>query len=295
MESGRASRTSVFVCQGRAAADGRLAVGTFADPVAAQLLTSDELAPVDVVRAGSRPPDGRQRFVVESVRACAEVVMPRTVLVDRAVTAALGGEPDSQVVLVGAGLDGRPWRLAALRDVPVFSVDHPASQADTRRRAAVAALEPLGDLRFVPVDLTAVPLGPALGAAGHDRARTTVWVWEGVVPYLTRAQVSATVDAITRASAPGSTLVVTCQVPSITASLGRRMTGLVTRLSRVESPLSDEPWKSTWRPARFAELMASLGWRVMDDESLLDAAHRIGSPTGRSRSLANGRVLTARR
>jgi hypothetical protein len=68
---------------------------------------------------------------------------------------------DAQVVLVGAGLDTRPSRLSALSGATVFSVDHPATQANARDRSA--ALAPLPRrLVFVPVDLTAQPLDVAL-------------------------------------------------------------------------------------------------------------------------------------
>lgn len=57
-ETGRAaSRTAVLVCQGRAAADGSVAVGRFSDPVAVRLLRAEERTPVDDVRAGV-PPQG---------------------------------------------------------------------------------------------------------------------------------------------------------------------------------------------------------------------------------------------
>ncbi|HEV8526766.1 MAG TPA: SAM-dependent methyltransferase, partial [Actinomycetes bacterium] len=42
----RASRTAVLVCQGRAAADGLIAPGRFADPTAMPLLRPDERAAV---------------------------------------------------------------------------------------------------------------------------------------------------------------------------------------------------------------------------------------------------------
>lgn len=50
LKSGRASRTVVFVWQGRAAANGRLAVGRFSDPVAEHLLREDKLGPVRAAR-----------------------------------------------------------------------------------------------------------------------------------------------------------------------------------------------------------------------------------------------------
>ena len=80
MDNARASRTAVFVCQGRAVGDGRFAIGSFEDPVAAQLLRPDELVAVERARAVVPPADWRERLETESLRACAEVVVPRTML-----------------------------------------------------------------------------------------------------------------------------------------------------------------------------------------------------------------------
>ena len=294
MESGAASRTAVFVCQGRAAADGLIAVGTFADPVAAQLLSSDELEVVRLARSRVAPSQGQQRFAFESVRACAEVVAPRTVAVDRVLADAVRPDRRPQVVLLGAGLDSRPWRLPDLAGATVFAVDHPASQSDARRRAA-SLTHPACDLRHVPVDLAAEALAPALAAAGHDADRPTVWVWEGVVPYLTTSQVTATVEAVAAASAPGSTLALTYQERSLTASVGRVLMGLMARVSGAERVLADEPWKSAWTPVGLEHLLTGRGWIVESDQRLLDVALAIGSPTRRRRSLRNGRVAVAHR
>lgn len=260
MEPGRASRTAVFVCQGRAVADGRIGVGRFADPVAERLLSEVELVPVRLARSGELPEDGRARFEVRSVNACADVIAPRTVLIDTAVNEAIEQHGDWQVVLLGAGLDARPWRLAALRGVRVFSVDHPASQADLRRRVD-GLPAPVCDLCLVPVDLAHEPLGSLLAAAGHDPRRATTWVWEGVVPYLSRAQVCATLDALSGASAAGIVPIAQYQSRLLSAQFGRRVAGLISRLSGVPSPLAGEPWRSLWSPARMAGFFPIVaGW-----------------------------------
>jgi len=296
---GGASRTAVFVCQGRAAAHGRLALDRFSDPIAERLLRQDELAPVRAVRAATRDDlpirttGAAARMSVEAVRAVAQVVVPRTVVIDDAVTAAVTAAAGAQAVLVGAGLDTRPWRLAALSDVTVFSVDHPASQADARDRAT--GLIPVARrLVFIPVDLTTSGLGPALASAGHDRASRTVWVWEGVVPYLARSDIEATVRALADRSAPGSVLVVNYQTPSLVAALGRRVAILTGRLFRVEPFTADEPWRSLWTPPDMAHLLAEHGFTTQRDVNLFQVAQHIGSPTRHSRSLRNGRVAVAR-
>ena len=283
----------MFVCQGRAVADGRIGVGSFADPIAGRLLSEAELTPVRMARRGAAVADARERYAVRSVVSCAEVVAPRTVLIDAAVTEAIERRADSQVVLLGAGLDGRPWRLAALRDVTVMSVDHPASQADLRRRARGLPAAAC-DLRFVAVDLARGQLAPALAAGGHDPRRPTVWVWEGVIPYLARQEVADTLDALTAVSGEGSTLVAQYQSRSVAAQLGRAVAGLVARASGVPSPLAGEPWRSLWSEARMGALLTGRGWAVETDLDLLEYARRIGTPTESARSLVSGRVVLAR-
>jgi methyltransferase (TIGR00027 family) len=293
VEPGQASRTAVFVCQGRAVADGRLGVGRFADPVAQLLLSEAELTPVRLARNGELPGDGRGRLAVQSVNACAAVIAPRTVVIDTAVSGALQRGGRWQVVLLGAGLDARPWRLAALRGIAVYSVDHPASQADLRRRAE-GLPDPVCDLRFAAADLAQEPLGALLSSAGYDPLMPTAWVWEGVIPYLSRAQVTATLDALTGISAAGSMLVAQYQSRSLTAHLGRGVAGLVSRVAGVPSPLAGEPWRSLWSQTRMAGLLADRGWVIDSDVSLLEIATRLGTPiSGAARSLSTGRVAVA--
>jgi methyltransferase (TIGR00027 family) len=198
------------------------------------------------------------------------------------------------VVIVGAGLDSRAWRLPSLAGAVVFSLDHPASAADAQRRQA-SLPAPVADLRRVAVDLAREPLAAALRAAGHEADRPTVAVWEGVIPYLTPGAVGGTVSGLAEISAPGSVLVAQYQDRWWAATFARRLGGLLARMSGVVSPLADEPWRSTWTPSVLHDLLLAYGWSVESDVTLLAEAQRIGSPTSRARSLGNGRVAVARR
>ncbi|BAJ26918.1 MULTISPECIES: class I SAM-dependent methyltransferase [Kitasatospora] len=280
-----ASRTAVLVCQGRAAADGRLGAGRFADPVAGRLLRDGERAVVAEVRAG-RPPEGwRERAGYESVRACAEVAVPRTVAIDEA----LRDRPAGQLVILGAGLDTRAWRLDALAGTDVWEVDHPASQRDKRDRLAAAGADPAArSVRFTAVDFATDDLGAALAAAGHDPSAPTSWLWEGVVPYLTRDQVRDTLAALAARTAPGSALVLNYQAPSLKATAGRRLTRLLG-----DPATAGEPWRSLWRPGRMAALLADHGLRVTADHDLLTLARGLGTPATARSSLRSGRVAVA--
>lgn len=182
-ERGRAaSRTAGLVRQGRAAADGRAADGRFADPVAARLLRVAERASVDQVRAGTPPHGRRERTVYESVRACAEVVVPRTVAIDEALRA----RPTGQLVILGAGLDSRAWRLAELARTDGRSTIPPPSRTSApvsrrpppyhgrRTRATGAAVgcpsspEPYGSRRSIPPSMIS---GPRWRPPGMPRPR----------------------------------------------------------------------------------------------------------------------------
>ncbi|MFE9499454.1 class I SAM-dependent methyltransferase [Streptomyces collinus] len=306
-DSGRAaSRTAVLVCQGRAAAHGRAGTDRFSDPVAAQLLYDAEREPVDEVRADSAPKGWQERTRYESVRACAEVVVPRTVAIDDALRTHATG----QLVILGAGLDTRAWRLPELARTDVWEVDHPASQQDKQARLADAAARLRGpadgdhpsprqpertglpvlarSVRFTPVDFAVDDLGTALAAHGHDASAPTTWLWEGVVPYLTREQVGATLTALADRTAPGSALVVNYQTPSARAAAGRLLTRLLG-----SSITSGEPWRSLWRPQQMAALLMEHGLRVVSDDDLLSLAHALTGPTDRRGSLQSGRVAVA--
>jgi methyltransferase (TIGR00027 family) len=290
MQASTASRTAVLVCQGRAAAHGRLAPDRFSDPTARALLRDDERVPVDRVRAGTPPKDWAGRVDYEMVRASAEVMVPRTVAIDEAVRA----RPAPQLVILGAGLDGRAWRLAELAGVDVFEVDHPASQQDKRDR--VGPLEPVaGSLRYVPVDFARDRLDTALAAAGHRRSVPTTWLCEGVVPYLTEAEVTATVAVAADLSAAGSCLVVNYQTPAVSAALGRLVARAMAALARRPSLWRGEPRRSSWTPAAMRDLLSRHGFAPAGDEDLLTVADRLRLPVRQRRSLRNGRVGTATR
>ncbi|MDU0312437.1 class I SAM-dependent methyltransferase [Phycicoccus sp. M110.8] len=318
MTSRPASSTAVLVCQGRAVADGRLAAGRYTDPVARELLDPSERALVDDVREGRHPDTGAARMAWELVRQTALGMVPRTVAIDRAVAetvagavaemvaGAVGDAPDAtsagaaveggtgQVVILGAGLDARAWRMPELASSTVWEVDHPASQEDMRRR--VGGRPPVAArLEWVAVDLADQPLAPALEAAGFDRREPSTWVWEGVVPYLTRQQVERTLRQVGELAAPGSRLVVNYQARSwVTAVLRRVMRG-VGRLLRQQDPLRAEPWRSHWSPAQMAQALGQPGFRVVTDDDLLTLSAGMDLPGASTVSMRNGRVAVATR
>lgn len=278
----------MLVCQGRAAAQGRLAPDRFDDPVAWELLRRDEREVVTRARDMVTEEQRHGDVEVQLVRGCAEVVVPRTLAIDDAVREA----GNRQLVVLGAGLDTRAWRLPALAEVAVFEVDHPATQRDKQQRAA--GLTPTArSVEFVPVDLSHQALGPALGRSGFDPHAPTTWVWEGVVPYLTETEVQRAARQLGDLSVPGSRLVVNYQAPSVLASAGRALVRVSSRLSGRPDVYAHEPHRSSWTAHTLGELLARHGFGVRWDADLLTLVKGIDMPVRHRRSLRNGHVTVA--
>jgi methyltransferase (TIGR00027 family) len=90
-----------------------------------------------------------------------------------------------QLVLLGAGYDSRPYRLAdELDGVAVFEVDHPSTAARKRERVRDVLGALPAHVTYVEVDFTADDLTERLAAHGYERDRPTLLIWSGVTPYI---------------------------------------------------------------------------------------------------------------
>jgi methyltransferase (TIGR00027 family) len=130
---------------------------------------------------------------------------------DRARDAAARGV--RQMVALGAGMDTFAYRQPAwAREMRLFEVDHPASQATKRETLEQAGIEIPDNLTFVAADLEAGPPGEALRAAGFDEGQPAVLSMLGVTMYLGREALDATFRWAAGLR-PGSELVFTFSPP----------------------------------------------------------------------------------
>ena len=113
-----------------------------------------------------------------------------------------------EVVLLGAGLDSRPYRLAdRLERLRVFEVDHPASQATKRARLHRLLGDEPREVRFVPVDFTRDELATEMARAGHDERAATLFIWSGVSAYLPEEAVTAVLSWVGAHTSPRTSIV----------------------------------------------------------------------------------------
>jgi methyltransferase (TIGR00027 family) len=113
-----------------------------------------------------------------------------------------------QVVLLGAGLDARAYRLEWPSGVHVFEVDRPAV-FDFKERVVGGRRPTCGRRTVVRAD-PAGPWADALTAAGFDPNQPTAWLSEDMLYFLAPETADAVVATMGRLSAPGSAFAAEC-------------------------------------------------------------------------------------
>lgn len=168
-----------------------------------------------------------------------------------------------QAVILGAGLDTFAYRNPH-PDLRVFEVDHPATQAWKRQRLAGSGIDRPERLTFVPVDFETDTLSTRLDAAGFSRTDPAVFVWLGVVFYLTPDASRATLEYIAGQSAPVEVVFDYLQLAG-TEEERAQMRARAHRAAAI-----GEPWFSYFTPEDIAAQLRTLGFTDVEDRSAAD-------------------------
>ena len=274
MDATRASRTAEFMALFRALETDRPAgVRLFADPLAIGFLRP----PLRwVVRCARIPGLGAAvPWVIDRRWPGARTSgVARTRLIDDMLDDALTAGA-RRVVLLGAGFDCRAYRLPRLRDVDVFEVDHPTTQAAKRDRVRRLVGAIPGRVHLVALDFDHDDVAHALGAAGYERGPRTFFVWEGVTNYLTPHAVDTTLRAVRSAAGPGDRLAFTyVHRGFLEGSLSfPGAVHLLATLRRV-----GEPWTFGLDPIEVADFLAERGFDLIEDWGAADYRARYMGP-----------------
>jgi methyltransferase (TIGR00027 family) len=216
MRDGRPSVTAQRVAAHRIAFDRLTA--PFGDPSADEALARDVWAGTEVA-----PGDP----IVRYLRA-------RTHFFDRMVVDAIKHNV-SQIVLIGAGYDGRPLRYAR-PGVAWWEVDHPDTQLDKRAR-----LDRLGlatpHITFLAYDLESEGLAGALVESGFDPDAASLVCCEGVAAYLTLDALERLLTEVRAVAMPGTRLALSVSVTPASGDAMERRRTLHSRLAALGEPI----------------------------------------------------------
>jgi methyltransferase (TIGR00027 family) len=207
VRTGRPSRTACQNALFRALEARRPAGERVADDIyAASFLTPEyrlvaELARVPALRRST------ESYIDKRWPCARGGVVARTRLIDDTVGDELAGV--SQVLILGAGYDSRPYRLPGMRDKEVFEVDHPDTQAIKARSLGRHGGAAARAAHLVPVVFGRDDVGAQLAAAGFDTGARTLVLWEGTTNYLDDRAVGETFAFVSGAVGSGSPLLFT--------------------------------------------------------------------------------------
>jgi methyltransferase (TIGR00027 family) len=171
-------------------------------------------------------------------------------------------------VVLGAGLDTFSLRNTHA-GVTVYEIDYPATQAWKRERLAQAGVVLPASLTFAPVDFERQSLAEALAAAGFRSDQPAYFQWLGVVPYLTREAIIATLDFI--AAIGGAEVVFDYTEPfeNFPPAMRANLTAVAERAAAI-----GEPWLSLFNPHDLAALVRARGFAEIEDVTRAELAAR---------------------
>ncbi|MDT5186124.1 MAG: hypothetical protein QOI29_4282 [Mycobacterium sp.] len=183
----------------------------------------------------------------------------------------------ASVVVLGAGMDTRAYRLARRSDIPVFEVDLPVNIA--RKKAAVQralGAQP-ASVHLVPLDFERDDLIGALAARGYRPDALTFFIWEGVTQYLTEDAVGATLRAL-QATSPGSRLVFTYVRRDFIDGVNMYDAAMLYKRFRQRQQV----WRFGLDPDEVSEFVAEYGWRLVEQAGPDYFLRNYIEPTGRN-------------
>lgn len=129
-----------------------------------------------------------------------------------------------QLVILGAGFDSRAYRFEQIKErVKVFEVDHPATQ-QVKLKKLIKIFDQLPNhVVYVPIDFAQETLDQRLFESGYDQWLKTLFIWEGVTPYLPAEAVDSTLAFVAKNSSAGSSIILDyLYVSAITGTLQRK-------------------------------------------------------------------------
>jgi len=172
VRSDRPSFTSMVVAGIRAVyGEFPAPLGAGPDPLAKSILPAPFLLPAHLATLVGHSPLASEKlhraYGTISAGMTYHVAL-RTRAIDDALRQSLA-KGAKQIVVLGAGLDGRAFRMNELEGLPVFEVDHPSTQKDKKARLARSNIHGKANVTFVPVDFEKDRLDESLEKDGFSQ------------------------------------------------------------------------------------------------------------------------------
>ncbi|MDT7730416.1 MAG: hypothetical protein QOK45_669 [Mycobacterium sp.] len=181
------------------------------------------------------------------------------------------------VVVLGAGMDTRAYRLARRSNIPVYEVDLPVN-IERKKAAVQRAIGGVpASVHLVPLDFERDDLIGALTGHGYRTDARTFFIWEGVTQYLTEDAVRATLGAL-RAAPNGSRLAFTYVRKDFIDGVNMYDAAILYKRFRKRQQV----WQFGLDPDGVAAFIAEYGWQLLEQTGPDYYLHNYIEPTGRN-------------
>jgi methyltransferase (TIGR00027 family) len=206
----------------------------------------------------------------------------RTRYIDDAVQASLS-QGIGQLVILGAGLDTRPYRLPAIERVKVFEVDLPVVQNDKKKKVQKHFGRLPDHVTFIPIDFDTQTLEAVFAGTAFDPSMPAVFIWEGVTQYVTEEAIRRTLAFVGK-SAPGSTLLFTYVLKSII----ERRSDIPGADRMMDVVAQNAPWIFGLEPSSIPAFLNPFHLSLIADVGNADYQEKYLKPLGRNLVVSEG-------
>jgi methyltransferase (TIGR00027 family) len=181
------------------------------------------------------------------------------------------------VVILGAGLDIRAYRLAALGALPVFEVDLPENIAYKRTKLQEVYGSVPAHVVLVPLDFDSQGLASGLASQGYRAEYKSFFIWEGVTQYLSEDGVQKTLSFLAQAKT-GSRLVFTYVCKDFINGTARYGLDALYEAYRGKRQL----WHFGLEPKQVASFLEKYAWKELEQAGSQEYTLRYLKPVGRT-------------
>ncbi len=178
-----------------------------------------------------------------------------------------------QVVIIGAGLDGRSFRFAdQMPQVRFFEIDRPPVM-ERREKTAKRLFGKMPEtITSIPVDCREQEVFGLLRLAGYKEDLKTLFIWMGGSSFSQKTVVDATLRSIASHSSPGSEMVFDYIPGRLAQGDFSKYRGA--RFGALVNDASGEPWRFGIAEDKSGEFFTQRGFKVISDLNAKELAEK---------------------
>jgi methyltransferase (TIGR00027 family) len=203
------------------------------------------------------------------------------------------GKGISQVVILGAGMDSRPYRKMTDRNIVFFEVDYPEVLAFKKKRLKRIYKNLPSSVLYIPIDFNSQTLQDVLTQPHFSLNEKTLFIWEGVTQYITHEAADAVLRFISK-SKKGSLLVFTYIVKNFIDHM--EMAAEQEEFDGKFQERLKKIWINGYNPDELASYLSTMNLPVMEDIDRKEFKSRYLDPHHRSMNLLSvERIVLAKK